>query len=67
MKILTKIRKASSFIMLAFFIINASTAQDIEPLNLIGSEYDEHQPIIHEAGEIYFTLAFHPENRGGKD
>ncbi|MEX2513021.1 MAG: OmpA family protein [Cyclobacteriaceae bacterium] len=63
----TKIHRASRFFMLAFFIINATTAQEIEPLNVFGSEYDEHQPIIHDSGAIYFTKAFHPENRGGKE
>jgi OmpA-OmpF porin, OOP family len=56
--------------LLGFIIVfNTSFAQQIEntSLTVINGAFDEQSPVMSPDGQrIYFTLAFHPENIGGK-
>ncbi|MDO6439181.1 OmpA family protein [Cyclobacterium sp. 1_MG-2023] len=54
--------RASAFFVLALFTFNPSIGQT----SVFSLAYDEQQPIIAaEGGELYFTLAYHPQNKGG--
>lgn len=54
--------RASTIFVLALFTFNPSRGQT--PVFLLG--YDEQQPIpAPEGDKLYFTLAYHPQNKGG--
>lgn len=57
--------KASGSFLLAFCIYFQSPGQNLEPLKVLNSPYDEQHPVISETGELYFSVGFHPENAGG--
>ena len=54
--------RASTIFVLALFTFNPSRGQT--PAFSLG--YDEQQPIpAPEGDKLYFTLAYHPQNKGG--
>lgn len=56
-------------LILLFLLPVLGIAQDIDSksFNLVNSIYDEQSPVISPDGKVlYFTLANHPQNRGGK-
>ena len=57
--------KASGLTLLAFFLYSALSAQEITPIKLLNSPYDEQNPVFSPNGELFFTIGFHPENAGG--
>jgi outer membrane protein OmpA-like peptidoglycan-associated protein len=59
--------KASAFMALAFFISLSSYAQDADLNRVFSLNYDEQKPLLASDGTLFFTLAFHPENLGGKE
>jgi OmpA-OmpF porin, OOP family len=59
--------KAGAFGVLAFFISTVSPAQVRGFSEVLSLDYDEHQPLVSPTGEIFFTVAFHPSNKGGVD
>jgi OmpA-OmpF porin, OOP family len=55
------------FLILALLISFSALSQSADPLALINSPYDEQNPVISPDGKtLYFTIANHPENIGGK-
>ncbi|MBR9773893.1 MAG: OmpA family protein [Cytophagales bacterium] len=54
--------RASTFIVLALFTFYPSYGQS----PVFSLAYDEQQPIISPEGDLYFTLAYHPQNKGGQ-
>src|SRR5690554_3896335 len=59
------VEKASVFFMLVFFACWPAYAQERNPLVLVNSPYDEQHPVFSPGGDLYFTIAFHPENQNG--
>lgn len=59
--------KAGTCGVLAFFMYAVATAQESNSQELLALDYDEHQPLIGPTGEIFFTVAFHPANKGALD
>lgn len=57
--------KASRLFLLAFSFIFAAQAQELVPLSVLNSPYDEQSPVISPNGELFFTVGFHPDNTGG--
>ncbi|MCL6259882.1 OmpA family protein [Aquiflexum sp. TKW24L] len=57
--------KASGFILLAFFLLSAVSAQEITQIKPLNSPYDEQNPVFSPNGELFFTIGFHPDNSGG--
>lgn len=60
-----KVLKASGIFLLAFSIFLPLNAQMIAPLKGVNSPYNEHHPVISPNGDLYFSVGFHPENKGG--
>ncbi|EPR65605.1 OmpA family protein [Cyclobacterium qasimii] len=58
--------RASTILVLALFVIHKSEGQTTELKRIFSLEYDEQQPLLAPDGSLYFTLAFHPNNKGGK-
>lgn len=62
--------KETCFIQILFLIIgsfNFSVAQTTNPFALVNSAYEEQNPVITPDGKaLYFTIANHPDNVGGK-
>ncbi|WP_339903467.1 OmpA family protein [uncultured Cyclobacterium sp.] len=58
---MTKFFRASTFFVLALFTFYPSKGQ--RPVFSLA--YDEHQPLIAAGGELYFSLTYHPQNKGG--
>jgi|GEM_PF-3479481 len=58
--------RASIILVLAFFVFHKSEGQTMELKRVFSLEYDEQQPLLAPDGSLYFTLAFHPYNKGGK-
>lgn len=59
------ILKASSVFLLAFSFFFTVQAQELIPLTVLNSPYDEQSPVISPNGELFFTVGFHPGNIGG--
>lgn len=57
--------KASGIILLAFSFFSAASAQQITPLKILNSPYDEQHPVFSPIGELFFAVGFHPQNTGG--
>ena len=57
--------KASRLFLLAFSFILAANAQQLVPVSVLNSPYDEQSPVISPNGELFFTVGFHPDNTGG--
>lgn len=64
-KFINFIKKASSIILLVFLFSKHSFCQEISPLVILNSPYDEQHPVLSHAGEIFFSVGFHPQNIGG--
>ncbi len=62
---MSSICKASGSFLLAFCIYFQSPGQNLEPLKVLNSPYDEQHPVISETGELFFSVGFHPQNSGG--
>lgn len=60
-----KILKASGLFLLAFCFYSSLHAQMVSPVQGINSPYDEHHPVVSPEGDLYFSVGFHPENKGG--
>ena len=58
-------QKAGMFFILAFCVLGPAHAQEQNLLELVNSAYDEQHPVLSPAGDLYFTIAFHPENQSG--
>jgi outer membrane protein OmpA-like peptidoglycan-associated protein len=59
------VKKASGLALLAFSFFSGVTAQQITPLKVLNSPYDEQHPVFSPNGELFFTVGFHPQNTGG--
>jgi len=57
--------KASGFFLLAFFLFLVASGQEILPIKILNSPYDEQNPIFSPSGELFYSVGFHPENTGG--
>lgn len=57
--------KASSLLLLAFSIFLSAGAQELIPLTVLNSPYDEQSPVVSPTGELFFVVGFHPDNIGG--
>lgn len=57
--------KVSLLGMLTFFSMSNTQAQAITDLSLVNSPFDEQHPVLSPEGDLYFSIAFHPENRRG--
>ncbi|MDO9554897.1 OmpA family protein, partial [Rhodonellum sp.] len=57
--------KASGFFLLAFSLFSNGHAQQIEPLKVLNSPYDEQHPVFSLQDELFFSVGFHPQNIGG--
>jgi len=57
--------KASSLFLLAFSFFFTANAQELIPISVLNSPYDEQSPVISPTGELFFTVGFHPGNIGG--
>jgi outer membrane protein OmpA-like peptidoglycan-associated protein len=53
--------------MLALSSILPAPGQIIDDLLQVKSPFDEQHPVMSPSGELYFTIAFHPENRHGEE
>lgn len=53
--------RASAIFVLALFTCHSSYGQS----PVFSLEYDEQQPLIAPDGQLFFTLAYHPQNIGG--
>lgn len=51
--------------MLVFYAFWPVHAQERNPMALVNSAYDEQHPVFSPGGDLYFTIAFHPENQNG--
>lgn len=51
--------------MLAFSSIWPSKGQVISPVSQVNSPYDEQHPVVDPSGNLFFTVAFHPQNKNG--
>lgn len=58
-------KKASGLALLAFSFFSGVVAQQITPLKVLNSPYDEQHPVFSPNGELFFTVGFHPQNTGG--
>ncbi|MBW3468125.1 OmpA family protein [Arthrospiribacter ruber] len=61
----SKVLKASGVFLLAFCFYSSLYAQMVSPVQGINSPYDEHHPVISPEGDLYFSVGFHPDNKGG--
>ena len=59
------VQKTGIVFMLAFYALCPAHAQERNPLEFVNSAYDEQHPVLSPAGDLYFTIAFHPENQNG--
>ncbi|MBS9525157.1 OmpA family protein [Litoribacter alkaliphilus] len=57
-------QKAGIFTMLAFSALGTAQAQQID-LSAVNTEYDEQHPVLAPSGDLYFSVGFHPKNKGG--
>ena len=57
--------RASGFFLLAFFLFLVASGQEILPIKILNSPYDEQNPIFSPSGELFYSVGFHPENTGG--
>ncbi|WP_373523852.1 OmpA family protein [Aquiflexum sp.] len=57
--------KASRLFLLAFSFFFTAKAQELMPLTVLNSPYDEQSPVVSLNGELFFTVGFHPGNIGG--
>lgn len=62
---MSKILKASGLFLLAFSVFLPLQAQMVNTLKGINSPYDEHHPVVSPDGDLYFSVGFHPDNKGG--
>ena len=62
-----KVKKASSFILLAFTFLMTAKAQNLQSISGANSPQDDTNPVFLDEKTILFTRAFHPSNRGGKN
>ncbi|AKP53037.1 OmpA/MotB domain protein [Cyclobacterium amurskyense] len=58
--------RASTVLVFALFAYHNSMGQSSGLKRVFSLEYDEQHPIIAPDGSLFFTLAFHPDNIGGK-
>ncbi|WP_143961404.1 OmpA family protein [Litoribacter populi] len=58
-------QKAGILSMLAFSALGSAQAQQIN-LNNVNTEYDEQHPVLASNGDLYFSVGFHPKNKGGE-
>jgi outer membrane protein OmpA-like peptidoglycan-associated protein len=57
--------KASRLFLLAFSFFFTARAQELIPLSILNSPYDEQSPVISPNEELFFTVGFNPMNVGG--
>ncbi|WP_194974913.1 OmpA family protein [Aquiflexum lacus] len=57
--------KASRLFLLAFSFFFTARAQELIPLSILNSPYDEQSPVISPNEELFFTVGFNPMNIGG--
>ncbi|MEX2594258.1 MAG: OmpA family protein [Anditalea sp.] len=60
-----KLLKACLLFKLAFSPILPVQSQVINNLAQVKSPYDEQHPVLSPSGDLYFTIAFHPDNQNG--
>ncbi|WP_293013262.1 OmpA family protein [Mongoliibacter sp.] len=60
-----KILKASGLFLLAFSVYLPVNAQIVSSFKELNSPYDEHHPVVSPNGDLYFSVGFHPDNKGG--
>jgi hypothetical protein len=58
--------KASSLLLLAFFIFLEGTPQNLRPFVKINSPYNESHAVLSPFGSLFFSVGYHPENSGGQ-
>lgn len=63
--ILVNTLKVRLLFALAFSIMIPATGQVIDHLAQVKSPYDEQHPVMSPTGDLYLTIAFHPENQSG--
>lgn len=57
--------KASGIFLLAFSFATQSVAQEVVPLKVLNTPYDEQHPVVSPNGELFYSVGFHPDNLGG--
>ncbi|MCH7411340.1 OmpA family protein [Belliella sp. DSM 111904] len=57
--------RASGIFLLAFSFAIHSIAQEVVPLKALNTPYDEQHPVFSPNGELFYSVGFHPSNKGG--
>jgi hypothetical protein len=65
MKEKLNIMKASGLFLLAFCIFFKLNAQQLKPLTSVNSPYNESHAVLSPDGKLFFSVGYHPDNKGG--